>query len=495
MGIIIKQSIKNSIYSYSGILLGAIYTIFLIPKVFDQNPDEWGLIQLLGSYVLLFMPFALLGFPQIIIKFWPNYSESNKRGFTLFLFTLTSVGIILFSGVLFIFKESLFFSSSNENSLMRTYHLYFFVFFGLHTLFYFFLYFARVFYKTSFPTFLKDTFIKFWTFLLVVLYWQKFISFDMFFKLYLSGYAMQLLMIYIYLKKNTEYSFSFDFSFFKDISSIKSVLTYGFFSLLTGGATVFVARIDILMINKYIDLSSVAYYSVAMFFITALQVPVRSLATIAVPILSDNLHKKKFENVKDIYSKTAINLLLISSFILLLIVMNIQEFMFLLGEKFGQIKYVILILGIAKIYEIINALNSNIIIISKYYKYDIIFQVAQLIITVISNLIFIPIYGINGAALATGITIVLNTTVKGLFVYKKYKLHPYSYNTLKVMLIMACSILGTIFIPEIINVYFTIGIKILSISLIYFILTLMLNVSNEMSSIGHKVLESVRKNS
>lgn len=492
MGIIIKQSIKNSIFSYSGILLGAIYTIFLIPTVFDQNPDEWGLIQLLGSYVLLFMPFALLGFPQIIIKFWPNYSESNKRGFTLFLFALISLGIILISGLIYIFRESLFFSSSSENSLMRAYHLYFFVFFGLHTLFYFFLYFARVFYKTSFPTFLKDTFIKFWTFLLVVLYWQKLISFDAFFKLYFTGYAIQLIMIYIYLKKNTTYSFSLNFSFFKDIPSVKKVLNYGFFSLLTGGATVLVARIDILMINKYIDLSSVAFYSVAMFFITALQVPVRSLTTIAVPIVSENLHKKNFTNVKDIYSKTAINLLLISSFILMLILLNLNEFMYLLGEKFGQIKYVILILGIAKIYEIINALNGNIIIISKYYRYDIIFQIAQLIITVISNLIFIPIYGINGAALATGITIVLNTTVKGLFVYKKYSFHPYSVSTLKILMVVAASILATIFIPEVINVYFTIGIKVIIISFIYFILTIWMNISSEMNELGKRAINLVK---
>ncbi len=85
MGIMVKQSIKNTIYSYIGILLGAVYTIFLVPKVFSHAPEELGLIQLINSYVLMFMPFALMGFPNIIIKYWPEYREKQGPKLTFFL--------------------------------------------------------------------------------------------------------------------------------------------------------------------------------------------------------------------------------------------------------------------------------------------------------------------------------------------------------------------------------------------------------------------------
>ena len=105
MGIIAKQSIKNTIFSYLGIVVGALYTLFLIPKVFNQNPDQWGLIQLFSSFIMLFMPFALLGFPNIVIKFWSKYSDEEKNGFAFFLLLLVFCGLIIASLLIYIFPK------------------------------------------------------------------------------------------------------------------------------------------------------------------------------------------------------------------------------------------------------------------------------------------------------------------------------------------------------------------------------------------------------
>lgn len=466
-----------------GILVGTVYTLFFVPKVFDSNPEEWGLIQLLLSYVMLFMPFALVGVPNSIIKFWPEYSNKYKHEFSFFVLSLISIGLIVVSVILFIFREFVFFSSSSSNTLMEKYYLYFFICFFVHTVFYFFLNFARVYCKTSFPTFLKDTFIKIWTFLLLTVYWLDLISFDYFFKAYILGFLLQMFILYIYIKRNTNLVFTVNTSFLKNNAHSRKILNYGFYSLLTGGAAVLVSRIDILMINKYIDLSSVAFYSVALFFITVLQVPVRSLATISAPILSEHLGNNNMSGVNSIYRKTALNMFLVSSFILISILLNIDEFMTILGEKFGQVKYVILILGIARLYEIINSSNGTIIILSKYYRYDMVFQVILLALTVITNIILIPLYGINGAALATGITIVLSSSIKGLFVYSKYQLHPYSKGTLKILLVILVCIASTLFIPEIMNVYVTMVIKTSIISVIYLVALFALEISDDLKQL------------
>ncbi|MCY1721047.1 polysaccharide biosynthesis C-terminal domain-containing protein [Prolixibacteraceae bacterium Z1-6] len=174
---------------------------------------------------------------------------------------------------------------------------------------------------------------------------------------------------------------------------------------------------------------------------------------------------------------------LVSSFILISILLNIDEFMTILGEKFGQVKYVILILGIARLYEIINSSNGTIIILSKYYRYDMVFQVILLALTVITNIILIPLYGINGAALATGITIVLSSSIKGLFVYSKYQLHPYSKGTLKILLVILVCIASTLFIPEIMNVYVTMVIKTSIISVIYLVALFALEISDDLKQL------------
>jgi O-antigen/teichoic acid export membrane protein len=493
MGVIAKQSITNTIFSYLGIVVGAVYTLFLIPEVFNQNPDEWGLIQLLFSFVYLFMPFALSGTSNIIIKFWPKFPEKERNNFAAFLLFMVITGLTVVSAIVLIFKNAIFFSKSGDNILISEYYLWFFPVFYIHTLFHLFISYSRVFYKTSLPTFLKDPFLKFWTAFLIIIYWQKLIPFDYFFKLYFLGTAFQLILIYIYLKTNTTLRFPINFSFIKNKKNVKEILTYGSFSLLAGGAAVLVSRIDLLMISKLINLKEVAYYSIALFFISVLQIPVRSIGTIAVPVLSEHLNNKDYIQVENIYKKIAQNILVIGSFILLIITLNINEFMQILGEKFGQVKYVVIILGISKVYEMIHSPNGSVIIISKYYKYDIVFQIILLIVTIITNLIFIPLYGINGAALATAITMITNVTVKELFIYSKYKLHPYGKQTLAILATAGVSILLTIFIPDIYNVYITMIIKGLIISIIYLISLFTLNISDDMKQMVISIISSIRK--
>jgi len=52
------------------------------------------------------------------------------------------------------------------------------------------------------------------------------------------------------------------------------------------------------------------------------------------------------------------------------------------------------------------------------------------IITVITNLIFIPIYGILGAAIATLLSITIYVLARIVFVWVKFKIHPFSGSTL-----------------------------------------------------------------
>ena len=40
MGIVINQSIKNSLSFYFGMFLGAISTVFVYPNVFNDQPDH-----------------------------------------------------------------------------------------------------------------------------------------------------------------------------------------------------------------------------------------------------------------------------------------------------------------------------------------------------------------------------------------------------------------------------------------------------------------------
>ncbi len=484
MGKITTQSIQNSVLSYIGIVLGTIYTIFIIPKAFNNNPDDWGIIQLVTSYVILFMSFAQLGFSSILIKFWPQYSDNkNKQGIIFFFFILIITGLITVTAIILLFKRQIFYSTPESYNKISALLPYLLIVFAINTLFQFYIYFSWVFQKTAYTTFLRETFLKIWTFILIVLYYYNQLSFNIFFNLYFLGYAIQLIAIYIYSRKSFNIPIKIDLSVFKNKPQLKEILKYGSFSFLTGIATVLVARIDLIMINKYVNLDSVAYYSIAIFFIAVVQVPVRALIAIASPIISQNMSINNISAVKAIYSKSSQNLFLVSSIILMCIIANINEFMVVLGDKFGQIKYTIIILGIARLYEIINQMSSSIISYSNHFRYDIIFESLLLVLTVISNIIFIPLFGINGAALATAISIIIYTSAKAIFVYQKFKIHPYCFNSLKILFVLILSLSITTLIPALGNLYITIVLKSTFILITFTIAILFLNISDDFKTL------------
>ena len=77
-------------------------------------------------------------------------------------------------------------------------------------------------------------------------------------------------------------------------------------------------------------------------------------------------------------------------------------------------KWVVIILGAAKVFDALWGVNSEILILSKFYKYNIILLVILLFTTVGLNLIFInDELLITGTAIATAITVYYTTLFGG----------------------------------------------------------------------------------
>ena len=112
MGIVLKQSRLNSFIISISFILGAAYTIFIVPKLFNEQPEQWGLIQLMLYYSQFIALIVLFGQPSVIIKFYPEYKEKNMSdqilGFALSLTTIllgTFVLLWYFFGDKFYFDE------------------------------------------------------------------------------------------------------------------------------------------------------------------------------------------------------------------------------------------------------------------------------------------------------------------------------------------------------------------------------------------------------
>jgi O-antigen/teichoic acid export membrane protein len=88
------------------------------------------------------------------------------------------------------------------------------------------------------------------------------------------------------------------------------------------------------------------------------------------------------------------------------------------------------------------------------------------------NVLLIPRFGIEGAAIATGLASTLFNLMKFFYIWKKFGMQPYDKRTLETVLIIAISLLAGFFIPVPHNAWLAILERGSLIALIYGGLTL-----------------------
>ena len=65
---------------------------------------------------------------------------------------------------------------------------------------------------------------------------------------------------------------------------------------------------------------------------------------------------------------------------------------------------------------------------SKKFKYDIYFTITLIAAVFLLNLLFIPWWGMAGAAISTSISLIVYNSSRILFVWYTFKIHPFHKN-------------------------------------------------------------------
>jgi len=77
MGVVIRQSIKGTICTYVGAVLGFITQFFVVTKFL--TPDTIGITKVFIEVASLFAGFALLGTSASGMRFFPYFRNEKKR--------------------------------------------------------------------------------------------------------------------------------------------------------------------------------------------------------------------------------------------------------------------------------------------------------------------------------------------------------------------------------------------------------------------------------
>jgi O-antigen/teichoic acid export membrane protein len=447
MGIVKKQSAINSILIYTGFVIGYINVALLLPKFL--LPSEIGARETIMAFVVLLTQVGLMGNAASIIKFFPNLRHYSRHGLLGF-FLLLSTFFISLSFLCLQLTSPYIIKSYQENAPI--FSEYFYLIYPITLFFVFnviFESFCRSLLLTHVPVFLKEIFQRVITSTLLIGHGLGLYDFQIFIEGFALSYGITtfILLYYLLLKGNQTLVFRWKLT---KLINLKTLLLFSGFSLLTGLSAITVTQIDKLMISQLISDSATGVYAIAIYLATLIEAPKRAISMTISPLIAQSWKTNDRLNLNKIYKQVSINQQLIGSLLLGLLWINIDNVFQLIpnNDIYSTGKYVVLFFGISKLTDMTFGTNSEIIAYSKLYRFNFYSTAFLAVFTVISNNTLIPIYGINGAALASLLSLLLYNITKYLFIWKKFNLHAFNQNTIKVLGIALFLIFIFYFLPS-----------------------------------------------
>lgn len=449
MGVVVRQSVITSIISYAGVVVGYVNLLYLYPKFLDA--EQIGLLRTLQDAALLMAPFAQFGLAFSIVKFFPGLSKGPDKGnsFISFALLLSLVGYGVFMIIFILLKEPILsFFKDNATELLNYTHLILWLTF-LVMIMTIMEYYSRSLLKIIFPNLLREIGLRLMQMILVFLYYNQLIDFSQFLILSVGTYLASLIILVTYLMTFGGFKLNFQF---KTITrqKFKELMSFSLLSFIGTGASVIISKIDSLMVSGLKGLSFNAIYTTAFYMATVIEIPKRAITQSATTLLAKAFEENNIDEVKRIYQKTSLNQTLIGSLLLIGVWVNLANIFALMpnGNFYEAGTHVVLLVGGTKLADMLFGPSSEIIILSKYYWFNIIVVSILALSGLTLNYILIPEYGIIGAAFATAIAVILFNVVKYFFIYIRFKIQPFSFAFIKILLISAFCILINSLLPK-----------------------------------------------
>lgn len=433
MNVIKKQAFLGTIFSYGGVLVGFVSQFFLIPH--NISEAENGLLAVLLSYMYVLVQLSSLGFNAAGSRFFPHFRDAQKghKGY-LFLGLITAfIGFAIISIGLYFFKDIIV--KNEEKSPLFADNFYLLLPITLATLLFNLLdNYAKNLYDTLTGTFLAQFLQRFLILLALLLVVFRFITFEQFIYLWVIAVGFYVIPMFLKVRKLEGFSLKPDFSVMTPAFS-REFWLYAFLTILTGFSSMVILYIDKIMLAGISSYRETGIYNTASFFGSVMGMALMAVTKAAQPLIADSFAKKDLENISTIYRKSCTTSLIVGCWIFLGIYLNIDNLFLLLPPSYSAGKMVVIIICLGKLFDLATGLNGTILTLSKYYIYDTYIMVGLIIITVSLNYFLIPIYGMNGAAIALAFATVYYNLARYLVVLFKLGMQPFSFDLIKTIII------------------------------------------------------------
>lgn len=486
MGIVLNQSLKNTIITYIGFAIGGINTIYLYPVFLGAT--YYALTNYILSSANVIMPLFAIGMQNTLVKFYSQYQTNEERSrflsFTV-LFPLLLIIPMLLIG-LFFYDEILYFLSK-KNIIVKNY-VWFIPFIGL-CMAYFEIFYAwlRVHMHSVFGNFIKEVGLRLASLLLLISVYYNWIDVEGFVYATAVVYLLAFLVTMFYAFSIQKPDFQFTIP-----ENTKDVLVYTFYIILSGSVANLLLDGDKMILNQYMKIENIAYYSVATYIALVISVPSRAMHQIVYPITARLMHENNHDAMNDLYKKTSINLQIVGGYVMLGIFVNINQLYEMVPKEYAGGIMVVFMIGLSKYFDLILGNNNAIIFNTKYYRAVLFLGVLLVVMTVALNMVFIPIYGIIGSAFATLLSITLYSLAKLLFVVKRLHLYPFTMQTVYSMIITAILFVAFYFWEFPFSPIISIVLKSILVTIAYVYINYKFVISEEINNVIDTVLKKLK---
>jgi len=270
------------------------------------------------------------------------------------------------------------------------------------------------------------------------------------------------------------------------------MISLSFFGIISGLSAVALLNIDTIMLNEYFNLSVTGVYAISFFFGTIILIPSKALGKISSTIIADAWKNNDLKTIDDIYYKSSINQLFAALLLFILMVTNLHNIFKILPSEYGGGEWVIILIALSNLIVASTGVSVQIIGTSHKYKIQTYSMGVLVVLVVIFYMIFIPMWGMNGAALGSLLSVAGASLLRVFYLQRNMKLFPYRMVHLKCVAIGLLAFAVGKIIPVFDHFIIDLFIRCSAIGVVFVSLSYAFRISDDLNLMADKLLKYLR---
>lgn len=455
--------------------------------------DQIGLFTLITSNAMMISPFASLGMSSSYLKFFSSFDTKDRNRFFSFLFLITLIGILLtvYSG--YVLKDLLAKRYEETAPQYIRYLSITGIVIVVNALFELFMSYSRTILKVIFPVFIREVLLKAGSLFLVLGYAVNWWSFDEAVAGLGLNYSLAFVLLFLQLSIIHKFRFRFDFTIITRKTKDR-LAKFAFYSMMLAGSFALINNISYDQLTATVSTEAAGIFSTCFFIAVIVEMPRRNMANIIAPLLSEEIEKNNFKEVENLYKKSSITMSVIGMLLFIGISTNLNDLFDYIpkGEDFRAGFWAVIGVGMSKMIVMISSFAGEIINFSNKYIFNLYSQLMAAVVLIALNAILIPSYGITGVALSYFIAVLAQACFRGVFIWKKFKIHPFVNTHWKLFLFSALLWAGAFIFDPQVNPLVNIIIRSFITALVFTIVVYKMNISRDINTLVSSIIVKIR---